>query len=591
MCGIFGYIGNKNASEVVIEGLKRLDYRGYDSWGIAVNTKKSLEVTKDVGKVAVGTRNLTLTRSNIAIGHTRWATHGAVTKLNAHPHFSTDHSFVVAQNGIVENYETLKKQLAKKGYMFTTQTDTEIIVRLIEEKQKSTSSFLEAVRSAFLDLEGRNTIIVLEKNGEIIGARNGSPLLLGRSKTREELFISSDSLSISSQATEMVVLDNNQMIVCKNKTASLLDIKTGSKLPLKTEQLQFLKQTVDKGAYKHYMLKEINETPEVLLQVIKNTTSGVDKFITAIKKAHAVYTIGSGTAGGAAAQIAYYLRVIADINAISLVGADAADYYSLFDKRDLIIAPSQSGETADVLEVLEVAKAKGMNIASYVNMPGSMMSRISDFAFMANAGPEICVMSTKIYTSQIAWGYLIAKIVAGQKEDGIKRLQELERIVSEQLGNVIVHKSFKEVAHYLAKQQHIFILGKGQNFQIAKEGMIKMIEGSYIHAHAIPAGDLKHYAITLIERGTPIVAILSNDDTYNDVLNAIHEVRARGAYVVALSPQNNESFDKHLPVPDLGETSGLFNVVPLQLISYYMAVELGNNVDKPRNIAKSVTVK
>ncbi len=589
MCGIFGYIGNKNASQVVIEGLKRLDYRGYDSWGVAVNTNEKIEVTKDVGKIS-GTQNLTLSNSTIAIGHTRWATHGAVTQVNAHPHFSTDESFVLAQNGIVENYEELKKELSSKGYEFHTQTDTEVIVRLVEEKLKTITSLPEAVRSAFLDLTGRNTIIVLHKNGDIVAARNGSPLLLGMNKQTDELFISSDSLSISGIATEMIVLDNNQMIYCHEKNVSLFDIKSGNSLELNPEKMNFTEQIIDKGTYEHYMLKEINDTPEVLSQVVTHVDD-LAPFVSALKGARTVYTIGSGTAGGAAAQIAYYLRVIAGINAISLVGADAADYYSLFNSDDLIIAPSQSGETADVLEVLEVAQKKGMKIATYVNMPGSMMSRISDFAFMAHAGPEICVMSTKIYTSQIAWGYLVAKVAAGQKEDGVERLKKLQNIIQERLLDVGMTSYLKEVAHYLASQKNIFILGKGQNFQIAKEGMIKMIEGSYIHAHAIPAGDLKHYAITLIEKGTPVIAILSDDDTYNDVLNAIHEVRARGAYVVALSPENNESFDMHLQIPDLGEISALFNVIPLQLISYYMAVELGNNVDKPRNIAKSVTVK
>ena len=589
MCGIFGYVGNKNAGKIVVEGLKRLDYRGYDSWGVAVNTHEGLQVTKDIGKVDAGTANLTLPDTKIAIGHTRWATHGSVTQNNAHPHFSTDESFVVAQNGIVENFEELKEELQQKGYAFKTQTDTEIIVRLIEEKLKHTPELPEAVRMAFLDLAGRNTIIVLHKSGDIIAARNGSPLLVGFNKETNEIFISSDSLSISGHATEMLVLDNYQMIVCHDQDLSLLDTATGKKLPVNPEKMDIKKQVIDKGEYEHFMMKEIHETPQIIEAIIKSPDD-FEQFAQAIKDARTVYTVGSGTAGGAAAQIAYYLREISGINAISLVGADASDYYKLFNKDDLIIAPSQSGETADVLEVLEIAQKKGMKIASYVNMPGSMMSRISDFAFMSHAGPEICVMSTKIYTSQIAWGYFVASIVAGKKEIAIKNLENVSTEVRKLFEpSSITH--LQHVATYLAKQKHIFILGKGQNFLIAKEGMIKMIEGSYIHAHAMPAGDLKHYAITLIEKGTPVIAILSKDDAYNAVLNAIHEVRARGAYVVALSPEENKSFDMHIPVPDLGEVSAIYNVVPFQLITYYMSVMLGNNVDKPRNIAKSVTVK
>ncbi len=589
MCGIFGYVGNKNAGKIVVEGLKRLDYRGYDSWGVAVNTHEGLHVTKDIGKVDAGTANLTLPDTKIAIGHTRWATHGSVTQNNAHPHFSTDKSFVVAQNGIVENFEELKENLKIKGYAFKTQTDTEVIVRLIEEKLKEIHDLPEAIRMAFLDLAGRNTIIILHKNGDIIAARNGSPLLVGRNKQTKEIFISSDSLSISGHAAEMLVLDNNQMIVHVGQDISLYDTKTGKQLAIHFEKMDIKKQVIDKGKYDHFMMKEIYETPQVIETIIKSQDD-VEKFARAIKNARTVYTIGSGTAGGAAAQIAFYLREISEINAISLVGADASDYYQLFGKDDLIIAPSQSGETADVLEVLEVAQKKGMKIASYVNMPGSMMSRISDFAFMSHAGPEICVMSTKIYTSQIAWGYFVASVVAGKKEQAIKNLKKVSAEIKKLFEPSSI-KHLQRVAKYLSKQKHIFILGKGQNFLIAKEGMIKMIEGSYIHAHAMPAGDLKHYAITLIEKGTPVIAILSKDKSYNDVLNAIHEVRARGAYVVALSPEENKGFDMHIPVPDLGEVSAIYNVVPFQLITYYMSVMLGNNVDKPRNIAKSVTVK
>lgn len=589
MCGIFGYVGKNDAGKIVVEGLKRLDYRGYDSWGVAVNTQTKITVAKDIGKVDVGTSNIALPDARVAIGHTRWATHGSVTQNNAHPHFSTDKSFVVAQNGIVENFEELKEQLKKERYVFKTQTDTEVIVRLIEKKLKKTPDLAEAVRLAFLDLTGRNTIIVLHKNGDIIAARNGSPLLVGLNKKKQEIYISSDSLSISGHATEMLVLDNHQMVVCHDQNINLLNTTTGKKLPVILEKMDIKKQVIDKGEYEHFMLKEIHETPQVLDAII-NSPDDFEKFAQAIKKARTVYTVGSGTAGGAAAQIAYYLREIAGINAISLVGADASDYYQLFNKDDLIIAPSQSGETADVLEVLEVAQKKGMKIASYVNMPGSMMSRISDFAFMSHAGPEICVMSTKIYTSQIAWGYFIASIVANKKETAVKNLKKVSKEI-EKLFEISSIKHLQKIAKYLSKQKHIFILGKGQNFLIAKEGMIKMIEGSYIHAHAMPAGDLKHYAITLIEKGTPVIAILSNDSAYSDVLNAIHEVRARGAYVVALSPEENKSFDMHILVPDIGEVSAIYNVVPFQLITYFMSVMLGNNVDKPRNIAKSVTVK
>lgn len=279
------------------------------------------------------------------------------------------------------------------------------------------------------------------------------------------------------------------------------------------------------------------------------------------------------------------------MHAVSLIGAEASDYYHLFTKDDVIIAPSQSGETADVLEALEHARSKKTKIASLVNMPGSMITRMSDYPFMSMAGPEICVMSTKIFVSQIAWGYLLAKTVQGNYSEGKRNLQSLVRVMSDYLHSKNVLTQIKSLADRLKQSKHIFLLGKAQNLQIVKEGMVKLVEGSYIHAHALPAGDLKHYAITLMEPGVSVIVVISNDEVKEDVLNAVNEVNARGASVIGISPANHERFTFHLQVSDLGETSAILTILPLQLLAYYLAVALGNNVDKPRNIAKSVTVK
>jgi len=310
-----------------------------------------------------------------------------------------------------------------------------------------------------------------------------------------------------------------------------------------------------------------------------------------LEKAKNVYTIGSGTAGIAASQIAFYLRVFAKIKAVAVIGADIYEYFKLFEKGDIMIVPSQSGETADVLEVLEIAKDSGVKIASYVNMPGSTMTRISDFKFMSNAGPEICVMSTKVFTSQIAWGYLLSKVASGKEEEGRENLKFLAMQIDKYLNTQSNHDQIKLLAKKLAKSKDIFLLGKYQNFNIIKEGMVKIIEGSYIHAHGIPAGDLKHYAITLMEKGIPVIVAISEDIAKKDVLNAVNQVKTRKAEVTGISSSPNASFDYHLKVPETQETSAIMNVIALQLLAYYMAVEKGNNVDKPRNIAKSVTVK
>ncbi len=582
-------MGSKNASQVILEGLKRLEYRGYDSWGIAV-VADEIRLNKKVGAIGdmLATSSFQFPASNIGIGHTRWATHGGVTDINAHPHFSSDKSFCLAQNGIVENYQELKSALAKKGFKFQTETDTEVIVRLIEEKLKKTRDLKEAVRLTFQELSGRNTIIILSKDNQIIAARNGSPLVVG--VKGNEVFFSSDTLSFAPFVDRIVVIDNGQMVYYNGKL-NVIDIKSGKSLPYHLEKIDFHSSKVDKEGYDHFMLKEIHESSYVINQIERREEGQFENFIKAIKKAKNIYTIGSGTAGVAASQIAFYLRVFAKIRAQSVIGADIYEYYDLLTKDDLIIAPSQSGETADVLEVLEIAKKRQVKIASLVNMPGSTMTRMSDFRFMSSAGPEICVMSTKVFTSQIAWGYLLSKITNGKENEGRKNLTLLSGEIEKYLNTKSNHETLKKLAKRLIRAKDIFLLGKYQNFNIIKEGMIKIIEGSYIHAHGIPAGDLKHYAITLMEKEVPVIVAVSEDVAKDDVLNAVNQVKARGAWVIGVAPKSHPSFDVHLPASDTGETSAIMNIIPLQLLAYYMAVELGHNVDKPRNIAKSVTVK
>lgn len=589
MCGVYGYMGRKDATKVVFNGLKRLDYRGYDSWGIGVKYRSGLKCDKHAGKISDAKAKLP--KSSIAIGHTRWATHGAVNDINAHPHFASDKSFMLAHNGIVENYQQLKSQLLKKRYSFKTETDTEVIVRLIEEENKQANNLVAAARQAFRQLTGRNTIIILTKKGRIIAVRNGSPLVVGADNDLKEIYLSSDTLSFAPWVEKVLVLNNGQMIACQPGKIELQAVVNGRRSAFSWEKNRIKDIRAGKQGHRHYMIKEISEAPLVISQITRQEFKNYSQLAEAIKKSRQVYTIGSGTAGAAAAQIAFYLRRFAKIPALSLIGAESREYYDLFKKGDLIIAPSQSGETADVLEVLEIAQDKGVKIASYVNMLGSMMTRMSDYKFMAQAGPEICVMSTKIFVSQMAWGYLVAKTAAGKYSQGVKNLNQLSLVMRRYLNDRKVINSIKRLAKKLARAKDIYLLSRAQNLQIIKEGMIKIIEGSYIHAHAVPAGDLKHYAITLIEKGVPVIAVLANDFVKDDVINAVNEVKARGAEVIAISPDKYEKFDYYIKVPDTQETSAIINIIPLQLLAYYMAVERGNNVDKPRNIAKSVTVK
>ncbi|NBV77084.1 glutamine--fructose-6-phosphate transaminase (isomerizing) [bacterium] len=582
MCGIFGYVGSsEKGPQLVQEGLQRLEYRGYDSWGVGALAGGSINVYKKTG--IVFREALPLPVANRAVGHTRWATHGAVTDANAHPHMASDNSFILCHNGIVENADALKQKLQK--YAFVSQTDTEVIVHLVEEYAKKVS-LQEAVRRAFKELAGRNTVIVLSRSGDVYAVRNGSPLVVGTNK-RGEYFFSSDSLSLGSHAENILVVENGQMVVCSNDALALSVVATGKKATQKWEAYRAPSTVADKGSYPHYMIKEIHDSAAAVLEVLKDKTNFAP-LVSAIKKARTVYCIGSGTAGVAAQQIAFYLRSIAGVRAVHLIGGEASEYADLIGKSDLCIAPSQSGETADVLEVLEKAQKRGAKIASYVNMYGSMMTRMSDFPFMANAGPEICVMSTKIFTSQIAWGYMLAHRVAGTASRGIRDIRALVTGMYRYLADTDSQKQIQEFAKEAAQMPHLFLMAKGQNAAIIREGMVKIIEGSYVHAHAIPSGDLKHYAITLMEKGTPVIALVSDDDVRTDVENAVHEVTARGARVVTIGAED----DALLRVPRVGGAAGaVLNVLPLQLLAYHMAVARGNNVDKPRNIAKSVTVK
>src|SRR3989344_1939139 len=385
MCGIFAYIGsNSNAPNLVLSGLKRLEYRGYDSWGIAGQANNKIFVQKRAGKISDA--KLFLPACNTAVGHTRWATHGKVSNINAHPHFSTDKSFVVVHNGIVENYLPLKKSLINKGFKFVSETDTEVIVRLVESYRRNSNALLDAAKKAFLKLSGRNTIILLAKNGDVIAIRNGSHLVVGINKSSNEVFFSSDTLSFADKVELCAVVQNGEILSYQNGSKIVaFNILTGREASLEWLPLNFAGADVGLEGFPHYMIKEIKEIPFVVKQITKINKKDYLYLAKQIKKAQTVYTVGSGTTGIAAAQIAFYLRAFANINAISLVGADANEYLPLITQKDLVIVPSQSGETADVLEFLEKVKKSKVKIASLVNMPGSMITRLSDFKFMNDA--------------------------------------------------------------------------------------------------------------------------------------------------------------------------------------------------------------
>lgn len=590
MCGIFGYSGNDNASEVIVKGLKRLEYRGYDSWGVAVIDEK-LHVHKTTGAIGDLAKLKTLPKSNTGIGHTRWATHGGVTNVNAHPHFSSDESFVLAQNGIVQNYQELKEILIKKGYKFISQTDTEVIVRLIEDELKRTKTLRIAVERAFKKLTGRNTIILLENSEtpHIIAVRNGSPLVVG--KGNKEVFVASDTLSFSDKTDRVYMLDNFDLVELNGSGPEFYNVLTGKKINKRATKLDSKIEEIGKEGYDHYMLKEIVEQQNTILEASSYEESDFKDVIAAIKKASTIYTLGSGGASFAAEQVSYYLRYIAKLRAINIKPYDINSYVHLFKNNDLFVAISQSGETADTIEAIEIAKTKGVKVASAVNMLGSTITRLSDFPFYSRSGPEICVLSTKSGSAQVTFGYLLAMTYIGKHKQAKKNLKGLANDL-ETYFNKKQFNQIQDLAKVLAKKEHLYLLGRGQNFGPAIVGALNIKEASYLHAEGFSAGELKHGVIALISKGTYVIAFVSNDEEKSEMINAAAEVKARGAKVIGIAEENNDLFDIFIPMPSKNNSAGaITNIVPCQLFAYYTAVARGYNPDKPRNLAKSVTVK
>ncbi len=653
MCGIFGFSGYSGAAPYLLRGLKRLEYRGYDSWGISILTDGKISTDKQIGHLPevesyladsklitapVGQVGMSSSRM-LGIAHTRWATHGGVTQVNAHPHSSVDGSFVLAQNGIVENYQELKQQLADLGHKFHSQTDTEVIVRLIEQELKDatdggphsdsdanfsssedngsasdvvpeTSSLFDAVGRAFSKLEGRNTIIVLATSGEIIAIRNGSPLVAGERQLadKKEYFIGSDYLSFADQTNHILELANFEGVYVHGEKIEKITVSQDKKGEMSLEPAEFHSvahedMDIDKGGFPDFMLKEIHEQADTIAGATAYTLEELMPLIDAMKQARTVYTVGCGTAAYAAGQIAYYLRKLASVKALELKGYEMDSYKNLFQKDDLLLAISQSGETADTIEAVEFMKSAGGKVASIVNMIGSSLTKISDYPYLSRTGAEICVASTKAFTAQISWGFLLASSLNGKYSEAKSELKRTSASIRELLGENVtgsssgvevnndLEKKIAQVVDYMKGHEHAFVLGRGQNFYIALEGALKVKEITYKHFEGFAAGELKHGVIALIDKGTPVFAIISNDETSSDMLSSVAEVKARGGMIIAISPKNNELFDIWIQTPELAHTSPLVNVIPFQLLSHHLGVALGNNVDKPRNLAKSVTVK
>ena len=609
MCGIVGYLGHRQATEVLVEGLSKLEYRGYDSAGVAVNTGNELEIRKFKGRLAILAEDLEKSPilGGLGIGHTRWATHGEPSDVNSHPHFNMDRTIAVVHNGIIENYMELKEELQAEGVVFLSQTDTEVVAHLVDKYYEG--NLLDAVYKATERLRGAYALGVICKynNNELVAVRKDSPLVVGLGEG--ENFIASDIPAILKYTRNVYFLENGEFVHIVGDKLTILD-ENRNVVEKEVTEITWDVEAASKGGYEHFMLKEIYEQPngvketlirrlndngEIQLDDIKMTKEDLDKI-------NKVYIVACGTAYHAGLVGKFAIEKFAKIPVITDIASEFRYRDPFVDENTLLILVSQSGETADTLASLRYAKERGARILSVTNVVGSSIARESDDVFYTWAGPEISVASTKAYTTQLVSFYMIALDFAIKKgtitrefyNEMIDKLKEMTEKVSKALEQEEYIKN--DVAKTLKDANSAFYLGRGLDYNLAMEGALKIKEISYIHAEAFAAGELKHGTIALIEKGTPVIAIATQEELFEKMVSNMEEVRARGAYVIAIAQEKNteveKAADKVIYIPNVDDiVSSILTVLPLQLLSYYVAVERGCDVDKPRNLAKSVTVE
>jgi glucosamine--fructose-6-phosphate aminotransferase (isomerizing) len=614
MCGIVAYIGKKQAFPIVLKGLKRLEYRGYDSAGIAVLNGGALNMFKRSGKVA----NLEAyamehnTEGHAAIGHTRWATHGLPNDINAHPHFSNDESIAVIHNGIIENYDTLKKELIAHGYTFQSETDTEVLVHLIDDIRKNDNlSIAEAVRRSLHHVEGAYAIVVISKDNpnQLVAARKSSPLVVGIGN-EGDFFLASDATPIIEYTKRVVYLNDEEIaVVDLNEGLRIFNIGNQEKTPF-IQKLEMELEALEKGGYEHFMLKEIHEQPRSIQDCLRGRVNsnegwvalrGLLDYETKMIQAKRLIIVACGTSWHAALVGEYLIEDLARINVEVEYASEFRYRNPIIDENDVVIAISQSGETADTLAALELAKSKGATILGVCNVVGSSISRVTDAGCYTHAGPEIGVASTKAFTAQVTVLTLMALSLAHKKgtisESAFHALlTELEDVPAKVKEVLKTNSIIEKIAAEYADAPNALYLGRGSSFPVALEGALKLKEISYIHAEGYPAAEMKHGPIALIDENMPVFVIATKGNSYEKVVSNIQEVKARKGKIIAIVTEGDvnvkEMADHVIEIPETHEyLVPLLATIPLQLLSYHIALMRGCNVDQPRNLAKSVTVE
>ncbi|HEX75371.1 MAG TPA: glutamine--fructose-6-phosphate transaminase (isomerizing) [Dehalococcoidia bacterium] len=591
MCGIVGFCGKQSAAPIVFEALKHVEYRGYDSAGIAALFNGQLLVKKDIGKLnEIETKHdLTSLPGNIAIGHTRWATHGGVTSANAHPHCDCNGTIAVVHNGTIDNYQELRQELTSNGHQLASETDTEVIPHLIEDELKGACSLEAAVLAIVPKLEGSYAFLAISSHdpGKVVGARKGGPLVIGISKRGS--FAGSDALAFPDYVNQLIPLDDGEMVVMRQNVAELFDA-AGNKLQKTTRQLASKWGGSDKQGYQFFMLKEILEQPQILEDAVCQDKELFTEIALDILRAEQVIVTACGTSRYAA-LVGRYLFSKVGRKFCDVVMASEFHYFAdSVDKNTLVLAVSQSGETADVIEGVKRAKAAGAKVVSIINRPLSLLSDMSHHIIYLNCGPELCVAATKSFLSQLVVFYLLSFSMVNSFDKAVNDLKN----VSNEIAKAIDwnNDQLNKLSKSLKDKKDFYYIARGINFAIASEGALKLKEISYIHAEGMPAGELKHGTLALIEPQTPVAVICPGDYTYRETLSNAIEAKSRGAYIIAISDVENEVYDFWVKIPKVDELLyPIVTVVPLQLLAYHLAVSLGHDPDRPRNLAKSVTVK
>jgi len=586
MCGIIGYVGNRKASTILLKGLKNLEYRGYDSAGIATSHATGhIEVRKSAGKIEEIERlfDFESIEGSLGIAHTRWATHGAVTDENAHPHTDCDGKIAIVHNGIIENYRELKERLIREGHRFTSDTDSEVIVHLIEENLSY--GFENACMKAFDSLKGSYAILALkEDENKIVGARKDSPLVLGIAE--HGIFLASDIPSFLEWTNKVMYLDNYDFIIAENDGVKVYN--AGKEVVRQIDTVGWSIEQAKKGEFEHFMMKEMSEQAETVMRALQQDKNTVWDIADEIKNAFGVFFVGCGSSYHACLAGSYLFSEIAKVHVNPVLASEFENYEHFLTDRTLVFAVSQSGETADVLFAVRAAKGKSSKVIAITNVVGSSLTMEGHALIMMNSGPEICVLSTKTYTSQVVLMTLFAYAVAGKYEEGLEKIGDLYFDIYN-LTSRTMRDSLNKLAEILRDKWDIYLIGRGLQYTTALEAALKIKEVSYIHAEAFAGGELKHGPLALIEDGTPCIVFVSTENK-SKILSNAEEVKSRGGYIIGVSPEEDDLFDFWIKVPEAEELNPIIQIIPMQVLAYELAVLRGLDPDRPRNLAKSVTV-